>query len=244
MERKPLKKDEIKTESNTLPFIHGLYTFPRSGSEIEAESFKMIDREALPHHFSPEEWQVVRRMIHTSGDLSIMEAVKFSPNAIPLAIEALRKGHSIYVDSNMIRAGLSIGRLRSVCASYSPQSIVCHIADEDVVQQAHKFGLPCALFAVRKAKPILHGGITVFGNSPVALLELNRIIIEEGIRPVLVVAMPVGFVHVMESKQELMSLGVPYIAIDGRRGGSPLAVSVIHALCSLANPQNEIFQNL
>ena len=74
----------------------------------------------------------------------------------------------------------------------------------------------------------------LFGNAPIGLLELNRLIIEENIRPALVVAMPVGFVHVVESKQELMSLGVPFIALEGRRGGSTLAVSVIHALCSLA----------
>jgi hypothetical protein len=52
-----------------------------------------------------------------------------------------------------------------------------------------------------------------------------------------VVAMPVGFVHVIESKEELMSLNVHYIALPGRRGGSPLAVSVVHALCSIAEGQ-------
>jgi precorrin isomerase len=58
-------------------------------------------------------------------------------------------------------------------------------------------------------------------------------IIEEGIKPAVIIAMPVGFVHVVESKEELMALGLPYIAIVGRRGGSPLAVSVINALCGL-----------
>jgi precorrin-8X/cobalt-precorrin-8 methylmutase len=87
---------------------------------------------------------------------------------------------------------------------------------------------------VRKARRILHGGMAVFGNAPVALLELNRMMMEENLRPAFVVARPVGFVHVVESKEELMSLDIPYIAVAGRRGGSPLAVSVIHALCSLA----------
>ncbi len=81
---------------------------------------------------------------------------------------------------------------------------------------------------------MLQGGIAVFGNAPVALMELNRFIMEEGIKPAIVIAMPVGFVHVSESKEELMSLDVPYIAVAGRRGGSPLAVSTVHALCSLA----------
>ena len=87
---------------------------------------------------------------------------------------------------------------------------------------------------MRKAEGVLNGGIAVFGNAPVALMELNRLIMEEGVRPAVVIAMPVGFVHVVESKEELMSLGVPHITIKGRRGGSPLAVSTVHALCSLA----------
>ena len=81
---------------------------------------------------------------------------------------------------------------------------------------------------------VLNGGIAVFGNAPVALLELNRMIIEDDIRPAVVIGLPVGFVHVVESKEELMSLPVPWIAIAGRRGGSTLAVSVVHALCTLA----------
>ncbi len=61
---------------------------------------------------------------------------------------------------------------------------------------------------------------SVFGNAPVALMELNRLIMEEGIRPALVIAMPVGFVHVVESKEELMSWRSPFIAIAGRRGAA------------------------
>jgi precorrin isomerase len=128
-------------------------------------------------------------------------------------------------------------RLRAVCARYSPENIFCHIADPDVAKDARESELPRSLFAVRKAKRILHGGIAVFGNAPVALLELNRMIIEEDIHPAFVIAMPVGFVHVTESKEEIMSLGIPYIALTGRRGGSAIAVSVIHALCSLAELQ-------
>ena len=221
--------------SKRKPLIHALYASPLSGLQIEAESFKIIDREAPAHSFSPEEWQVVRRMVHTAGDFSILDAVRFSPRAISSGIAALRKGAPIFTDSNMIRSGLSLARLRAVCAQYEAGRLICHVADEDVAEEARTKGLPRSLFAVDKAKPILHGAIAVFGNAPIALMELNRMIMEENIRPAVVVAMPVGFVHVVESKEELMSLDVPYIALDGRRGGSPLAVSVIHALCSLAD---------
>jgi len=216
------------------PFIYNLYAAPKSGPDIEEGSFAIIDREAPPHRFTPEEWQVVRRMIHTTGDFAIMKDVRFSSDAIPSAIGALREGRSIYVDSNMIRSGLSMERLRRACKHYDSNRIFCHIADRDVAKDARESGLPRSLFAVRKAKEILSGGIAVFGNAPVALLELNRMIMEDNIRPALVLAMPVGFVHVIESKEEIMSLNIPYITLTGRRGGSPIAVSAIHALCLLA----------
>jgi len=200
---------------------------------------EMIEKEAPSHPFGPDEWQVVRRMIHTTGDFGLIDAVRFSPEAIPAAIDALRKGRPIYVDSRMIQSGLSLPRLRSVYAGYNASSIVCHVNDEDVVEKAHQMGFPRSLFAIRKAKPILDGGLAVFGNSPIALLELNRLILEENIRPALVIAMPVGFVHVVESKEELMSLDIPYIALSGRRGGSPLAVSAVHALCTIATGQRD-----
>lgn len=215
--------------------IHKFHASPMSGPEIEAESFRMIDAEAPSHSFPPDRWEVVRRMIHTVGDFSIMDNIRFSEDAITAAIEAISGGSPVYVDSNMIRSGLSIARLKSVNPDYTRGHIHCHVSDGDVAEQASKASLPRSLFAVRKAKDILHGGIAVFGNAPIALLEMNRMVLEEGIRPALVIGMPVGFVHVIESKQESMSLGVPFITLEGRRGGSTLAVSVLHALCSVAN---------
>jgi precorrin-8X/cobalt-precorrin-8 methylmutase len=219
--------------SRTL-LIHALNEHPMSGADIEARSFEIIDREARNDRFTVEQWEIVRRLLHTTADFGLLENVRFSVDAIDSAITALRAGRPIFTDSNMIRSGLSLARLQQISSQYGPERLVCHVADEEVVQQARQSGLPRSLFAVRKARAVLDGGIALFGNAPVAVMELSRLIAEEGVRPALVVAMPVGFVHVIESKEELMSLDVPYIAIVGRRGGSPLAVSVIHALCSLA----------
>ena len=117
---------------------------------------------------------------------------------------------------------------------FDSDRLACHVADADVAEQAKMAGLPRSLFAVQKAKGMLEGGIAAFGNAPVGLMELSRLVLEEGVRPAVVIAMPVGFVHVVESKEEALSLPVPCIALCGRRGGSPLAVSVIHALSALA----------
>ncbi len=211
-----------------------------SGPEIEARSFEIIDREAPDRRgFSVDQWEVVRRLIHTTGDVELASLVRFSLDAIASGIAALRRGVAIYADSNMIRSGLSLARLHRVNPSYASDRIACHVADRDVAEEAANEGLPRSLFAIRKAKARLDGGIAVFGNAPVALLELNRMIVEEDIRPALVIGMPVGFVHVIESKEELAALGVPFIGIEGRRGGSTLAVAALHAICTLAAQAEE-----
>jgi len=216
------------------PLLHNLLAQPLSGEQIEERSFACIDQLTPEHGFLPDQWQVVRRLIHTTADLGLLDLVSFSPDALASGSAALRAGRPIFTDSNMIRSGLSLPRLRSVYPAYGPESISCHVADTDVAEEARQSGLLRSLFAMRKARAMADGGILLFGNAPVALLELNRMIIEEGVRPALVVAMPVGFVHVVESKEELMELGVPFIAITGRRGGSPLAVATLHAICSIA----------
>ncbi len=230
---------EKESQKRRVPLIHGFLASPLSGEEIESRSMERIEKEAPLHPFGPEEWQVVRRMIHTTGDFGLIDLVRFSPEAISHGIETLRSGRPIYVDSRMVQSGLSLRRLQSVYKGYQVSDIHCHVDDEEVFEEARQQRLPRSLFAVQRARTILDGGLVVFGNSPIGLLEINRLVQEEDIRPALVIAMPVGFVHVIESKEELMSLDIPFIALSGRRGGSPLAVSVVHALCTIAAEQRE-----
>lgn len=219
---------------NRTPFIETILANSISGPDIEDASFAAIDREAC-RTYPDGQWEIIRRMIHTTGDIELAKDIRISEDAIQAGIAALREGKPLYTDSNMIRAGLSLARLRKVNAAYAPDRIFCHVADPDVAELAVRSGLPRSLYAARKAKSTLDGGIALFGNAPVGLLELNRMIIEEGVQPALVLAMPVGFVHVIESKEEFLSLQIPHVAIIGRRGGSGLAVSALHAFCTLAD---------
>lgn len=225
----------MKNETRAL--MNRFMEKPLSGNDIERRSFEIIDREAPAHRFSPDEWQVVRRVIHTTGDFTVIDDIRFSPHAVSSAVEALNKGKPIYTDTNMIRSGISLARLTGVNPDYNPDIIRCHIADADIAAEAKQHGLPRSLLAVRKAAPMLEGAIALFGNAPVGLMEINRMIIEGGLQPALVVAVPVGFVHVEESKEEIMGLDIPFIAIRGRRGGSAIAVSILHALSSIAARQ-------
>ena len=116
------------------------------------------------------------------------------------------------------------------------------ISDEDVIAAAKANGGTRAIEAMRKAHRLglLEGSIVAVGNAPTALIEVVRLIEEEGVRPALVLGMPVGFVSAAESKERLMAQQeVPWIAIRGRKGGSTLAVAALHALLALAEEGKE-----
>lgn len=211
-----------------------LLEMPVSGEEIERRSFEAIEAEKIRGALDDAEWVVARRMVHACGDPSLVRAVRFSGDWLEAARTALHAGESICVDASMARAGLSKVRLSRACVSGEAPEIVCGIADPDVAAHAKVTGLPRSVWAVRKAAERLGGGgIWLFGNAPTALMELVRLHVEEGYRPSLVLAMPVGFVHVVESKAEFLESGIPGISVAGRRGGTPLVVAALHAICGL-----------
>ena len=201
------------------------------GRRIEDESFAIIDREVGRHALPPGAWQVVRRVIHATADFEFLHLVQVHPDAIAAGIAALRAGRPVIADVKMIAAGVSEERLAargSVLRSY--------ISDDDVIAAARAAGSTRAIEAMRKAHRTgeLDGAIVAIGNAPTALLELVRLARDEGARPALVVGVPVGFVSAAGSKEALLASGLPSIVARGRKGGSPVAVAILHALLLLS----------
>lgn len=208
---------------------------PVSGEEIERRSFEAIEAERVRGGLDDASWAVVRRMVHACGDPSLVRAVRFAGAWLDAGVAALRAGEPICCDASMARAGLSAARLGRAASGGKAPEIVCGVSDQDVAERAAATGLPRSVWAVRKAAERLGGGgIWMFGNAPTALMELVRLHLEEGYLPSLVLAMPVGFVHVVESKEEFLGTDLPGIAVAGRRGGTPLVVAALHAVCGLA----------
>lgn len=203
------------------------------GSGIETESFRRIDAETPPaqrQKFSDPEWHVARRLVHTGADFSILDLLEFSGNAVEVGWNALRRGCGIYSDSNMIRSGLSVPKLQKFHPSYTRESILCPVANRDVAAYASEHGITRALASVELHQDYLQDAIFLCGNAPLALAGVIRLLKQKGIRPALIVGMPVGFVNVVESKQLLNDVEVPWIRLNGRRGGSPFAVAALHGI--------------
>ena len=205
-----------------------------TGDKIEQMSMETIDREAGDHGFPPDEWAVIRRMIHASADFSIMQLVRFNNDPIINGIKALKNGAPIITDTVMLKSGISKARLSNINPAYRDGNIFCNIADEEVKRLAKGHNLPRSVFNLRSLKDKVEGGIICIGNAPTALWEVIRLIEEENIKPALVFAMPVGFINVVETKEMIKKTDIPYILMDGRRGGTTFVVAAINAIIILA----------
>ena len=179
-------------------------------SEIEKRSFEIIAEELGDKQLIPGTESIVKRCIHTSADFDYADNLIFSENVVEKALKAIRGGASIVTDTQMEKAGIN----KKCLAGYGGE-VYCFMSDDDVAQAA-KLGEQ-VIFAI--------------GNAPTALVRLYELIKEEKIAPELVIAVPVGFVNVVQSKELILSLeNTPYIVARGRKGGSNIAACICNAL--------------
>ena len=171
---------------------------------------------------------VIKRVIHTTADFDYAENLRFSPGAVGEGLAALKRGIPIVTDTNMAKAGVSRPALDKLGGN-----VCCFMADPAVAQRARNEGTTRAVAAVKQAALDYPGAVFAVGNAPTALLEIADQI-EAGLRPALVIGVPVGFVNVVESKERIWrtctDCGVPVIAAMGRKGGSTVAAAICNAL--------------
>ena len=200
-----------------------------SPQDIEAESMRIIDREAGSHSFSEDEWTIVRRIIHATADFEVMKTIRFHPQAIAAGIAAMKQGNPVYTDTQMLKAAIG-GKLQEQYGC----SAVCLVADDEVQRVSKASGITRSAAAMQAAAATLQGGVVAIGNAPTALFEAIRLCREGVMSPSLIIGMPVGFVGAAESKQALLESGLVSITMLGRKGGTPAAVATINALMQLA----------
>lgn len=200
-------------------------------ADIERTSMQIIEEElnrrgiAIP----ADRAAVVRRVIHTTADFDYAETLHFTPHAVARGIEALKAGAPVVTDTNMALAGISKPSLAALGVTAH-----CYMADPEVAQAARQAGTTRAVAAMQHAARTCPNAVFAIGNAPTALLALCDLMEGQALRPSLIIAVPVGFVNVVESKQRLFALceeqGVPCIAAMGRKGGSTVAAAICNAL--------------
>jgi precorrin-8X/cobalt-precorrin-8 methylmutase len=196
--------------------------------EIEKESFRIIESEIGETDFTPEQFAVVRRCIHATGDFSFASNMRFYPQAIEAGLDAIRAGKNILVDVNMAPAGISKGLLKKFGCR-----VICRISDPETVARAKAEDLTRSEAAIEQALDD-NIGIVAVGNAPTALLKTMDLVDCGTFRPDLIIGVPVGFVNAAESKEILASKHYSFITTLGRKGGTPVAVAAVNALLRLA----------
>lgn len=193
--------------------------------DIEKRSFEIITELLGERKLDPENEPVIKRVIHTSADFDYADNLCFSEHAVQKGIEALKNGCDIVTDTQMAKAGINktiLGRLGG--------EVHCFMSDPDVAEEARARGITRAIVSMERAAGLEKPCIFAIGNAPTALISLYEQITAGTMRPALVIGVPVGFVNVVESKELIMTAGVPYIAARGRKGGSNVAAAVCNAL--------------
>ncbi|MDR2698646.1 MAG: precorrin-8X methylmutase [Candidatus Methanoplasma sp.] len=193
--------------------------------DIEKRSMEIITSELGGRTWPEPKFSIIKRCIHTSADFDYADNLIFSENAELIGIEAIRKGATIVTDTKMAASGINRNRLESYGGS-----VRCFISDEDVITEAKSRNCTRATVSMERAAAIKGPLIVACGNAPTALIALYDLVKTGKIRPDLIIGVPVGFVNVVESKEMITELGVPYIVARGRKGGSNIAAAICNAM--------------
>ncbi|AYK14979.1 MAG: precorrin-8X methylmutase [Methanosarcina flavescens] len=173
-----------------------------------------------------------QRCVIATGDLSVADIMRFMHDPIPAGVDAIKKGAPIFVDINMVKAGITKTGHKS--------EIICVLDEDPNAEIANRYGITRTSAGFLAARDRLDGSIIAIGNAPSALIMVCKLI-EKGVRPALIIGLPVGFVNAAESREMVrnLSIPVPSISCVGTRGGTPMAVACVNELVAIARESEE-----
>jgi precorrin isomerase len=202
--------------------------YVRDGQAIYRQSFATIRAEADLSAVPPDLEKLVVRVIHACGMVDIAQSIRFSEGAGAAGRRALANGAPILCDARMVADGVTRARLPA------SNPVLCMLGDPAVPELAQTIGNTRSAAALELWRPWLEGSVVAIGNAPTALFYLLEMLDAGAPRPALILGFPVGYVGAAESKAMLAadSRGVPYVIVEGRRGGSAMAAAAVNALAS------------
>ncbi len=197
--------------------------------EIENRSFEIIYPYIKNLNLRDDEVKIYSRIIHAAGDVDYAPIIKISATAIDAAKAAILRGANIFTDVEMVRTGINKRTLKKFGGE-----VFCKVADDEIKEIAAREKITRSMAAMRNFGENLNGAIVAIGNAPTALFEVLRLVKEENILPAVVIGVPVGFVGAADSKAALLAQDkIPFITVEGTKGGSPIAVAAVNAILYL-----------
>ncbi len=193
--------------------------------DIEKRSFEIITELLGDRKLDSENELVIKRVIHTTADFDYADNLVFSEHAVTKGIEALRGGCDIVTDTQMARSGINKTVLEKLGGT-----VHCFMSDPEVAAEAKARGITRAVVSMEHAARLDKPLIFAIGNAPTALMRLRELMDAGEVSPALVIGVPVGFVNVVESKEQIIEASAPFIVARGRKGGSNVAAAIVNAL--------------
>ncbi len=208
------------------------------GKEIERESMLHIESECRKYpkynDFKQDQKNIIHRLIHTTSLFDkVMDNIYFTDNFVDKSMELLKNSATIIVDTNMIKSGMS-----EIYTKKYNNNLICYVSEKEIIKEAKEKGVTRTYLAVRKAilenkdKPL----ILACGNAPTFIYSMIDTIVNENIKTdnMSVIAYPVGFINVAESKEYLIDFAKHYkvecSVMRGNYGASTMIVASLHAI--------------
>jgi precorrin-8X/cobalt-precorrin-8 methylmutase len=198
----------------------------RDPQEITRRSFEIVRAETDLSTLPADVGEIVLRVVHACGMPEIVTDIACGGDLVAAGRGALEAGATVLADCAMVADGITRARLPAATA------VRCTLNDPRTPELATRLGSTRSAAAVDLWGEELKGAVVAIGNAPTALYRLMELLAEGAPRPAAIVAFPVGFVGAAESKEALIGagLGIPYLTLRGRRGGSAMAAAAVNAL--------------
>jgi precorrin-8X/cobalt-precorrin-8 methylmutase len=198
----------------------------RDPQEITRRSFEIVRAETDLAGLPADVGEVALRVVHACGMPEIAADLACAGDLVGAGRRALEAGAVILADCEMVADGITRARLPA------RNLVRCTLNDPRTPERAKALGTTRSAAAVDFWGDDLKGAVVAIGNAPTALYRLLELLTEGAPRPAAMLAFPVGFVGAAESKEALIAsgLGVPYLTLRGRRGGSAMAAAAVNAL--------------
>lgn len=203
-----------------------LHDYIRDPREITRRSFEIVRAETDLSTLSAPVAEIALRVVHACGMPDIVADLAWGGDLVAAGRGALEAGAPVLADCAMVADGVTRARLPA------GNAVRCTLNDPRTAELATRHGTTRSAAAVDLWRDGLAGAVVAIGNAPTALYRLMEMLAEGAPRPAVILAFPVGFVGAAESKEALVAadLGVPFLTLRGRRGGSAMAAAAVNAL--------------
>lgn len=202
------------------------FEYVDDGAAIYRASFATIRAESRLDSLPADAETVAVRMVHGTGQTDLVDDLRVHPDLVSAARSALQAGAPILTDARMVASGVTRARLPR------DNEVLCALGDPRLPDLARDMGTTRSAAALSLLEDRLGGSVVAIGNAPTALFHLLEMLLDGAPRPAAIIGCPVGFIGAAESKDALVAtdVGVPWLTVLGRRGGSAMTASALNAL--------------